>query len=100
MDVLSLSKYRPRFFRSIMFEMGVIYALIVTVTLLLFSAVFYYVISDTLYLELDNEVRVKAEEVSANIRAYLVVKGKEPGALAYALENEIAETGNEVLFIS
>lgn len=77
-------------FRSIMFEMGVIYSFILALTLLLFSAVVYYIISDTLFLELDNEVRHKAEEVSSNINAYLAVKGHEPGALVYAAEKTIS----------
>ncbi len=74
---------------SMMFEISVIYSLVLAFILLVFSGVVYYILSETLYAELDNEVELKAEEISANIRTYLEVKGTEPATLGFAIEKTI-----------
>jgi heavy metal sensor kinase len=94
--VARLAANIKKFFRSIKpnsikFEISVIYTVVLGIILLAFSGVCYLILSRTLYLELDNELRIKAQEVSQNIRAYLEVKGEDVGTLNYAAEKTIAE---------
>lgn len=81
---------------SMMFEISVIYSLILAFTLLVFSGVIFLILSETLYMELDNEVELKAKEIASNIGTYLNVKGTEPTTLAFALENVIGRTDNSL----
>ena len=75
-----------------MYEISVIYSLILALILIVFSGVIYFILSATLYVELDNEVELKAKEISANIQTYLQVKGTEPATLNFALEKTIGST--------
>ncbi len=85
-----LPRLRPLKFHSIMFEMSVIYSLILALILLVFSGVIYIILAQTLYAELDNEVRSKAEEIAGSIRTYVETRGDDPEALTFALEKTIA----------
>ena len=75
-----------------MFEISVIYSVILALILVVFSGVIYFILSQTLYAELDNEVKLKAKEISANIRTYLEVKGTEPATLQFAIDKAIASS--------
>jgi heavy metal sensor kinase len=77
-------------FRSVKFEISIIYTLVLAVILFIFSGVIYVILSQTLYAQFDNEVTITANQVSNNIRMYLEFKGSEPEALIYALEKTIA----------
>jgi len=78
---------------SIRFEISIIYTVILGIILLVFSGVFYGILSRTLYAEFDGDLRAKAEEIAQNIVTYLNVKGEEPQALKFAAEKTIASDG-------
>ena len=77
-------------FNSVKFEISIIYTLILGVILLSFCGIFYFITSQTLYEELDNELQIKAQNISDNIRSYLDVKGEKPETLQYAVKQTIA----------
>jgi len=84
------SKRGPFRFRSVKFEISVIYTSVLAIILIVFSGVIYVILAWTLYASLDNEVKSKAREVSENIRTYLEFRGDQPGALIFAVEKTIA----------
>ena len=59
-----------------MFEISVIYSVILALILVVFSGVIYFILSQTLYAELDNEVKLKAKEISANINERLKINSE------------------------
>lgn len=84
---------RFRKINSVRFEITIIYTLILGLVLLSLSGVFYTVTSRTLYRQLDNELRIKAQSISDNIQSYLDIKGEETRTLEYAAEQTITREG-------
>ena len=78
---------------SIKFEISILYTLILGGTLLIYSGVLYLILSRTLYTDLDNDLRFKAQVISQNVRSYLDIRGNDPDALRFALEKTIANEG-------
>jgi heavy metal sensor kinase len=76
-------------FRSVKFEISVIYTAVLAAVLIIFSGAIYTILSNTLYKELDNEVQAKAQEIANNIASYLEFRGEQPNALNFALEKTI-----------
>ena len=64
--------------KSLKFQISVLYAFSLGVILLIFSGGLYLILSHTLYAELDNELKTKAQAISQTIRAYLDIRGEEP----------------------
>jgi len=89
----SLPKIR---FNSLEFEISVLYTIILGVILVVFSGMLYVMLFYTLYTELDNDLRLKAEKISQSINIYLEVKGQEPQALMFAIEKTIASQGKRL----
>ena len=78
---------------SIKFEISILYTLILGGILLIYSGVLYLLLSRTLYIDLDNDLRYKAQVISQNIRSYLDIRGDAPDALRFALEKTITSEG-------
>ncbi len=57
-------------FNSLRFKTSVLYTSILGVVLFIYSAVIYYDIRNVLYRDLDEDLRIKANEISDIIRAY------------------------------
>lgn len=75
--------------RTLKFEISVLYTLILGLILIVFTAVFYFILARTLYQELDTELQLKAEGIHQNIRSYLDMRGETPESLVYAAEKTI-----------
>lgn len=82
-----ISSTRPH---TLKFEISVLYTTILGVILIGFSCVFYFIIAQTLYQELDEELKLKAEGISQNISSYLNMRGQTFDSLMYAAEQTIA----------
>ena len=78
-------------FRSVRFEMSAIFTIILGTILIIFSGVIYWILSTTVYTELDYDVKFQAKEISDNIELYLKAKKNEPGSFQYALETTITK---------
>jgi len=71
--------------------MSVIFTLLLATILLVFSGVIYWILSTTVYTQLDYDVKFQAKEISDNINLYLNSKKTEPGSFEYALKTTIAQ---------
>lgn len=79
-------------FNSIKFEISFLYTLILGITLSIFSIVLYLILFSTVYHELDYDLKLKAEEITLSIRAYLdLEKKKSTDSLSDAVQATIAE---------
>ena len=78
--------------KTLKFEIMVLYTLILGIILIMFSGMFYVILARTLYQELDNELRLKAQTISQNIRSYLEAHEEKEDALKFAVENTIARS--------
>lgn len=67
-----------------------IFTVILASILLVFSGVIYWILSTTVYKELDYAVKFQAQEISDNINLYLTAKKNEPGNFEYAIQTTIA----------
>lgn len=81
---------------SLNFEVTVLYSLILGGILIVFSGMLYAILFQGIYTELDNELEIKAENVSQSIRAYVEVKGKTPEALQFAVEKTVSNEGKRL----
>ena len=71
---------------SIRFKASVLYSLILAVILIIFSSIVYHSVRMALFRDLDNELRIKAEEVATILHAYEKVKRFEAQSLGDILD--------------
>jgi len=80
-------------FNSIRFKISVFYTAILALILVFYTAINYYNLSYALYRNLDNDILVKAQEVSSAINSYLAVLGNDQRAFDFALRRVIRMEG-------
>ncbi|MFH1768216.1 MAG: ATP-binding protein [Candidatus Omnitrophota bacterium] len=81
--------------RSIKFKLSILYTVILTVILVIFSGVLYFSLSHLLYEELDNELSIKIREIENTIGAYLKIIGEDNTSFVFAAKRIIClEEGN------
>jgi len=73
-------------FNSIRFKASVFYSTILAAILLIFGAIIYIFLSHILYRNLDSDLKIKAAEVVAILRAYEEVRQLENHPLGHILE--------------
>lgn len=78
---------------SIRFKISVLYTAVLGVILIVFSSLLYLSLKWTLYDDLDNELGVKAEEISRAITAYMDIIGNSAENFMFAAERVIKKTG-------
>ncbi|MCA9408388.1 MAG: HAMP domain-containing histidine kinase [Candidatus Omnitrophica bacterium] len=76
---------------SFKFEVTALITLVVGIILMVFSCVLYWILSHTLHVDMDNELKIKAETVNQAIRVYVDVRGEKPESLKYAIEKAVVE---------
>ncbi|HQJ15346.1 MAG TPA: ATP-binding protein [Candidatus Omnitrophota bacterium] len=80
-------------FNSIRFKISVFYTAILALILVFYTALTYYNLRHTLYRDLDNNILVKAQEVSSAINSYLAVLGNDQRAFDFAVRRVIRLEG-------
>ncbi len=85
--------FRSPHFTSLKFEISVLYTFILGMILILFSVVLFFILDHTTGIERDQNLLLKAQEISYSIRAYLDIGNKTSGAFAYAVEKTIRGEG-------
>ncbi len=83
--------FSPPTLRSIRFEMSAIFTVILAAILLVFSGVIYWILSTTVYTELDHDLKFQTQEITDNIHLYITAKKNEAGSFEYALKTTIAQ---------
>jgi len=78
---------------SIRFKISVFYTVILAVILTFYTGINYYNLRYALYRELDNDILVKAQEVSSAINSYLGVLGNDQRAFDFAIKRVIRLEG-------
>lgn len=73
-------------FNSIRFKASILYSVILALILFIFSTVIYMTISNILYDDIDEELKIKAEEISGILYAYQQVKRSTESPLAGMIE--------------
>ncbi|MDP2653333.1 MAG: ATP-binding protein [Candidatus Omnitrophota bacterium] len=81
---------------SLEFEISVMYTVILGMILVVFSGLLYVMLFFTLYTEMDNELKLKAERIVFTVNTYLEIKGQAPSALAFAVDKTISEQGKRL----
>ncbi|HQO38146.1 MAG TPA: ATP-binding protein [Candidatus Omnitrophota bacterium] len=81
-------------FNSIRFKISVFYTAILGLILIFYTALTYYNLRYTLYRDLDNDILVKAQEVSSAINSYLAVLGNDQRAFDFAVRRVIRLEGS------
>jgi len=89
------------FFRTIKFKLTVWYLLVLTVLLLVFSFISYFLLSNLLYQNLDNSLRTRAVEIGSNltVRAGQIVIREQIGELVLLYDrqgNLLVTSGGEL----
>ncbi len=79
---------------SIKLKISVFYTVILAAILLFYSAINYYNLRNFLYRGLDNDILVKAQEVSSAINSYLDVLGSDQRAFDFAAKRVIRLEGS------
>lgn len=85
----------PPKFNSLKFEISILYAFLLGFILLIFSGVFYVILFYSFNSELDNELKVKAQEINQSIRAYLDIQGNDSSGLLFAAQKTITGEGKD-----
>ncbi len=80
-------------FNSIRFKISIFYTGILALILVFYSAINYYNLRYALYRDLDNEVLVKAQEISTAINSYLEPLGNDQRAFDFAVRRVIRLEG-------
>ncbi len=80
-------------FNSIRFKITVFYTAILGMILVLYTAVLYYNLNYALYREFDNNLMVKAQEVSNAVNSYLDSLGYNQRAFEFAINRVIRQEG-------
>ncbi len=81
-------------FNSIRFKISVFYTAILGIILLFYTAINYYNLRYALYRDLDNDILVKAQEVSSAINSYMEVLGNDQRAFSFAVNRVIRLEGS------
>jgi heavy metal sensor kinase len=81
-------------FNSIRFKISVFYTAILALILVFYTGINYYTLQYTLYRNLDNDILVKAQEVSSAINSYLAVLGNDQRAFDFAVRRVILLDGS------
>lgn len=76
-------------FNSIRFKINILYVAILGAILITYSAILYFSLHYTLYHDLDDELRAKAEEVGSFIKAYVGTSGTDDTAFKSAVQKTI-----------
>lgn len=82
-------------FNSLKFEISILYAFLLGFILIIFSGVFYIILFYSFNSELDNELKVKAQEINQSIRAYLDIQGNDSSGLLFAAQKTITGEGKD-----
>lgn len=80
-------------FNSIRFKISVFYTAILAMILVFYTGITYYNLRYTLYRDLDNNILVKAQEVSSAINSYLAVLGNDHRSFDFAVRRAIRFEG-------
>ncbi|VAX35486.1 hypothetical protein MNBD_UNCLBAC01-1461, partial [hydrothermal vent metagenome] len=80
-------------FNSIRFKTSVLYSVILTLILCVFSTVVYLSIRNILYHNLNQELKIKAEEISTILYAYEQIERSREHPLNVLLERLQSESG-------
>jgi len=70
---------------SIKFKISVFYTAILAVILVFYTAINYYNLRYALYRDLDNDILIKAQEISGAVNAYLEALGNDQRAFDFAV---------------
>jgi heavy metal sensor kinase len=81
-------------FKSIKFKISLFFTAVLGVILLLYTAISYYNLRRALYRDLDNDIVVKAQEVSNAINAYIDALGNNQRAFDFAVSRVIRLEGS------
>ncbi|MBU4129114.1 HAMP domain-containing histidine kinase [bacterium] len=76
-------------FNSIKFKISILYTAILGVILIIYSGILFLSLHYTLYHDLDQELRVKAQEIGKMIGSYLDVLGDDPQSFILAVKRVI-----------
>jgi len=78
---------------SIKFKISVIYTLILGVILILYSGFLYLSLYNTLYDDLDRELKTKAQAIQKTTEQYMEIIGDDPMSLTFAVRRSISLKG-------
>jgi signal transduction histidine kinase len=76
-------------FNSIKFKISVLYTIILGAILIIYSAVLYFSLYNTLYEDLDNELRTKAQEITKTVNLYLTTIKYDHRSFLFAVKRVI-----------
>ncbi|MFH1782554.1 MAG: ATP-binding protein [Candidatus Omnitrophota bacterium] len=78
---------------SIRFKISVLYTALLGVILLIFSSILYFSLQWTLYDDLDDELRIKADAISNAITSYIEILGTDRETLLFTVKRIISKEG-------